>query len=121
MEELSRLIIETASQRPATLKDFRTQELAIEMQTRLLELSKFQHIDSLQEKIAKKFCSFQIREERAKLNSATQNAIGYALSQLLDTTPRDSDDVFKLTIKEVFTVCSEKFWCLKRLFLERAA
>ncbi len=43
-EELSRLVIETASQRPATLKDFREQELAIEMQTRLLELSKFQPI-----------------------------------------------------------------------------
>jgi hypothetical protein len=41
MEELSRLEIETASQRPATLKDFRTQEIAIEMQTRLLECSKF--------------------------------------------------------------------------------
>ncbi len=32
-EEISRLVIETASQRPATVKDFRTQELAIEMKT----------------------------------------------------------------------------------------
>ncbi len=38
-----------------------------------------------------------------------QNAIGYVLARLLDTTPGDSDDVFKLTIKEVFTVCREKF------------
>ncbi len=38
-EELSRFAIETASQRPAALRDFRTEELAIEMQTRLLELS----------------------------------------------------------------------------------
>jgi hypothetical protein len=74
-EEFSRLVIETASQRPATLKDFRTQELASEMQTRLLELSKFQPISSLQEEIAKKFCRFQIRGEGAKL-TATQNAIG---------------------------------------------
>jgi hypothetical protein len=50
------------------------------MQTRLLELSKFQSIGSLQEEIAKKFCRFQIR--------ATQNAIGYALALLLDTNPR---------------------------------
>ncbi len=53
-EELSRLVIETASQQPAKLKDFWTQELAIEMQTRLLELSKFQFISSLQEEITKK-------------------------------------------------------------------
>jgi hypothetical protein len=31
MEELSRLVIETASQLPATLKDFQTQELALEI------------------------------------------------------------------------------------------
>ncbi len=37
-DELSRLIIETASHRPATLKDFQTQELALERQTRLWEL-----------------------------------------------------------------------------------
>jgi hypothetical protein len=36
-EEISRLVIETARQQPATLKDFRTPVLAIEMQTRLLE------------------------------------------------------------------------------------
>ncbi len=63
------------------------------MQSRLLELSKFQPIGSLQEQIAKKFCRFQIREEVAKLYPATQNAIGYALTQLLDTTQGDSDDV----------------------------
>jgi hypothetical protein len=40
-EELSRLVFDTACQRPATLNDFRTQEVALEMQTRLLELSKF--------------------------------------------------------------------------------
>ncbi len=58
------------------------------MQTRLSELSKFQPIGSLQEEIAKKFCRFQTREEEegAKLNSATQNAIGYVLALVLDTT-----------------------------------
>ncbi len=50
------------------------------MQTRLLELSEFQHICSLQEEIAKKFCRCQIREEGTKLNSATQNAIEYGSS-----------------------------------------
>jgi hypothetical protein len=43
-DELSRLVIETASQRPATLKDFRTQELALERQTQLWELSKFEPV-----------------------------------------------------------------------------
>ncbi len=43
-DDLSRLVIETASQRPATLKDFRTQELALERQTQLWELSKFEPI-----------------------------------------------------------------------------
>ncbi len=76
-----------------------TQELAIDMQTRLLELSKFQSIGSLQEEISKKFCRLQIREEDTKLNSATHNAIGYALALLLDTTPGDNNDVPKLTIK----------------------
>ncbi len=33
-DELSRLFIETASQRPGTLKEFRTQEIALERQTR---------------------------------------------------------------------------------------
>jgi hypothetical protein len=74
-DELSRLVIETAARRLAKLKDFRTQELALEMQTRLWELSKFQPIDTPQEEIAKKFFCFQIREEGTKLNSATQNAI----------------------------------------------
>ncbi len=74
-DELSRLVIETASQRPATLKNFRTQELAPEMQTRLWDLSKFQPIGTHQEEIAKKLCRFQIREECTKLISATQNAI----------------------------------------------
>jgi hypothetical protein len=32
-DELSRFVIETASQRPGTLKDFRKQELALERQT----------------------------------------------------------------------------------------
>jgi hypothetical protein len=45
--ELSRLVIETAGQRPATLKDFRTQELALERQTRLWELRKFYWISVL--------------------------------------------------------------------------
>jgi hypothetical protein len=108
-EELSRLVFETASQRPATLEDFRTQELAIEMQTWLLELSKFQPIGSLQVEIAKMYFCFQIREVGAKLNSATQNAIGYVLAWLLDPTPGDSNDVFKLTTKEVFATCCEKY------------
>jgi hypothetical protein len=55
---------------------------------------------------------FQIREEDAKLNSATQNAIGCALARLLDTNPGDDDDVPKLTIKKVFAICHEKFCSL---------
>ncbi len=43
------------------------------------------------------------------MNSASQNAIGYALGRLLDTTPGDSNDLFKLTIEELFIVCLEKF------------
>jgi hypothetical protein len=62
-DELSRLVIETADQRPATLKDLRTQELALDMQTRLWELTKFQPIGTHQEDISKKFCRLQIREE----------------------------------------------------------
>ncbi len=93
------MVIETAGQRPAILKDMRTQELVIDMQTRLLKLNKPQSIGSLQEEIAKKFCRFQIREKGTKLNSTTQNAIGCALARLLHTTPGDNDDVPKLTIK----------------------
>jgi hypothetical protein len=48
-DELSRLVIETAGQRPATLKDFRTQELALERQTQLWELSRFELIGTHQE------------------------------------------------------------------------
>ena len=81
-DELSRLVFETASQRPATLKNLRTQELALERQTQLWELSKFEPIGTRQEAIAKKFCRFQIREEGSRLNTATQNAIGFALSRL---------------------------------------
>jgi hypothetical protein len=86
-DELSRLVIKTASHRPATRKDFRTQELTLKRQTRLWELSKFEQISSRQEEIAKKFCRFQIREEGTRLNMATQTAIGLALSRLLDPTP----------------------------------
>jgi hypothetical protein len=72
------------------------------MQTRVLEWSKFQSIGGIQDEIAKKFCRFQNREEGTKLNSATQNAIGFALALLLDTNPGDDDDVSKLTIMKVF-------------------
>jgi hypothetical protein len=77
------------------------------MQTLLLELSKFQPVGSLQEEIAKKFCSFQIREKGVKLNSATQNAIGYALARLLDNPRRQRQCVQvnnQRALKEVFTV-----------------
>ena len=106
-DELSRLEIETASHRPATLKDFRTQELALERQTQLWELSKFEPIGTRQEEIAKKFCRFQIREEGSRLNIATQNAIGFALSRFLDPTP--GEDVPTLNLKKVFSACREKF------------
>ncbi len=95
-DELSRLIIETASQRPAILKDFRTQELALERQTRLRELSKFQPIGTHQEEIAKKFCRFRIREKRTRLNTATQNAFGFALSWRLDPSPGDAVTQIKI-------------------------
>jgi hypothetical protein len=105
-DELSRLVIETAGQRPATLKDFRT-HLSLERQTLLWESSKFEFIGTHQEEIAKKFCSFQIREGGSRLNTATQNAIGFALSQLLDPSPGDA--VTTLNLKKVFSTCQENF------------
>jgi hypothetical protein len=104
---VSRMVFETAGQRPVTLKDFRTQELALERQTQLWELSKFEPIGTYQKEIAKKFCSFQIREEGSRLNTATQNAIGFALSRLLDPSPGDA--VATLNLKKVFSTCREKF------------
>ncbi len=86
----------------------------------LLEISKFQSICSLQDEIAKKFCRFQIREEGTKLNSAMQNAVGYARVLLLDTTPGDNEDVPKLTIKQVFAVCREEF-CSINLMVHHSA
>jgi hypothetical protein len=101
------LVIEAACQRPATLKDFRTQELALERQTQLWELSKFEPIGTHREEIAKKFCHFQIREEGSRLNAATQNAIGFALSRLLDPYPGEA--VTTINLKKVFSTCREKF------------
>ncbi len=43
------------------------------------------------------------------MNSATQNAIGNALALLLDKTHGNRDDMSKLTIKEVFSICCDKF------------
>jgi hypothetical protein len=60
-----------------------------------------------QEEIAKKFCRFQIREEGSRLNTATQNAIGFARSRFLDPTP--GEDVSTLNLKKVFATCREKF------------
>ncbi len=48
-----------------------------------------------------------IREEGSKLNTATQNAIGFALSRLLDPSPGDA--VPTLNLKKVFSMCREKF------------
>ncbi len=95
-DELSRLVIETASHRPATLKDFRTQELALERQTQLWGFSKFEPIGTRQKEIAKKFCRFQIGEEGSRLNIATQNAIGFALSRFLDPTPGEDAPTINL-------------------------
>jgi hypothetical protein len=98
------LVIETAGRRrPATLKDFRTQKLALERQTQLWELSKFELIGSYQEEIAKKFCRFQIRDEGSRLNTVTQSAIGFALSLL------PGDAVATLNLKKVFSTCRDKF------------
>jgi hypothetical protein len=104
-DELSRLVTETAGQRPATLKDFRTHELALERQTQLWELSKFEPISTHQEEIQKRFAGSKF--ERTVLNAATQNAIGFALSRLLD--PFCGDAVTKLNLKKVFATCREKF------------
>ncbi len=79
----------------------------IKRQTQLWELSKFEPIGSRQEEIAKKFCRFQIREEGSRLNIATQNAIGFALSRFLDPTP--GEDVPTIDLKKVFSTCREKF------------
>jgi len=86
-DELSRLVIENASHRPVTLQDFRTQELALERQTQLWELSKFEQlaIGTRQEEIA--------------------NAIGFALSRFLVTTP--GEDVSTINLKNVFSTCLE--------------
>jgi hypothetical protein len=67
------------------------------------------HSPTHQEEIAKKFCRFQIREEGTKLNSATQNAIGFVLSRLIYTSPGEPASESKLTIKKVFATCCEKF------------
>ncbi len=117
IDELSRLVIETAGQRPATLKDFRTQELALEWQTRLWELSKFEPIGTHQEEIAKKFSRFQIRGECSRLNAATQNAIGFALSRLIDPSPGDA--VTTLNLKKLFSTCREKFCSIHGAPVER--
>ncbi len=67
----------------------------------------FEPIGTHQEEIAKKFCRFQIREEGSRLNTATQNAIGFALSRLLDPSP--GDPVTTINLKKVFSTCQEKF------------
>jgi hypothetical protein len=100
-------VIETASQRPVKLEDFRTQKLALERQSQLWELSKFEPISTRQEEIAKKLCRFQIRDEGSGLNTATQYAIGFALSRFLD--PIHGEDVPTLNLKKVFSACREKF------------
>jgi hypothetical protein len=69
-------------------------------QTQLWELSKFEPIGTHQEEIEKEFCS-------SRLNTATQNAIGFALSLLLDPSPGDA--VTTINLKKVFTTCHEKF------------
>ncbi len=67
------MVIETAGQRPATIKDFRTQELALEKLTQLWELSKFRPIGTHQEEIAKKVPTFYF--EVALLHSELSVAI----------------------------------------------
>ncbi len=64
-DELSRLVIESAGQRPATLKDFRTKELALKRQTRLwdLELNKFEPNGTHQEEIAKNFAASEFEKK----------------------------------------------------------
>ncbi len=87
-------------------RNFRTQELALERQTQLWKLSKFELIGIHQEKIAKESCCFQIREQGSKLNTAAQNAIRFALSRHLDPSPGDA--VAALNLKKVFSKCREK-------------
>ncbi len=91
--------------------DFGAQELALERQTQLWELSKFEPIGTHQEEITKRFCRFRIREEgsSSRLNAATQNAIGFALSLLIDPSESPGDAVTKLNLKKVFATCREKF------------
>ncbi len=83
-EDLSRLVSEKTKQQPATLKDLLTQELVIYAKSRLFELSRFQALGNLEHEITKKFCRFQIREEVARLNAATHNAIANAHARFVD-------------------------------------
>ncbi len=113
-DELSRLVIETAtsSQPPATLKDFQTQELALERQTQLWELSKFEPIGTHQEEIAKRVLLPPNSREGSRLNTATQNAIGFAHSRLLDPSP--GDFVATLSQESILNVSGEILryqWC----------
>jgi hypothetical protein len=59
--------------------------------------------------LQRSFAASKFVKKVRKLNSTTQKVIGYALAWLLDTTLGYNYDVFKLTIKEVLTVCREKF------------
>jgi hypothetical protein len=74
-----------------------------------MEISKFKPIVTNRRKLLKSFAAsnFQIREEGSRLNAATQNAIGFALSLLVDPSPGDA--ATKLNLKKVFASCREKF------------
>ncbi len=98
-DEPSRLVIETASHLPATLKDFRTQELALERQTRLWELSKLEPIGTRQEEIAKEFCRLQIREEDSSGNLTPWTTSPYSyISRYTEYTSRYTKTSFQVLL-----------------------
>ncbi len=43
------------------------------------------------------------------MNTATQTAIGFALSRLLDTPIGEDSDVPAINLKKVFSTCRDKF------------
>jgi hypothetical protein len=97
-------VIETASQQPATLKD---EHKSLQSKCKLGYCNYANSGPSAVSR-TKSQRSFAASKFVKTVNSVTQNAIGYALSRLLDTTQGDIDDVSKLTIKEVivnFAVC----------------
>ena len=103
-DEMYKLCMRTAKERPSNLSQLRSLEISLKMQVQIYELGKFEHPGSREDEFAKMLCRYQSKIEGSRFPIATQGAMSNALIKILGERKENKT---LLTIKSVMAVIRE--------------